>query len=97
MIGIIMYFTYRYDKKNIEGFQESNENIKSLIKILSDKNLQVDTRGNLLVKTSNDTYLPIYDSSNNSIKYGNFNLDKSGDVSINNTILGINGTVKKKY
>ena len=54
LIGLILYFTYRYDKENMT--LESNTNIVPITTLLTQNNLSIDPSGNLAIKTEDENY-----------------------------------------
>ena len=102
LIGIIMYFTYRYDKKNIEGFPEANTNVQNVISFLARNYLKVTNDGGIAIQDVDKNVLPItvnnglvqlgdkfsFDPSGNETKCGDFNLKKDGKL------IGINSKLE---
>jgi hypothetical protein len=94
LIMILFYFTYKYDKNNIEKFTEATLSIEPVIDILNTNNLNITDSGQLQINDSLSQNLNIiidpsgtinigdeykFDASNNELKCAGYKLDRFGN------------------
>ncbi len=107
LVIIILYFTYKYDKNNIEKFTEADININQIVNFLQDNNLNISDTGLLQINNKNSNLNVIIDPSGNinigdkyqynpiskEIKCDKYNLDNNNNFYDNNFNIDSNGNI----